>query len=206
MIGIRFRDMSGVLKLKWILILILCISPAESPARAQNYQNWYPNGINLPAGHNYPCAITALPSSLDGIPASDRAFVNHVYAMLLRCVQSKTIMLDSLQDSPISAYQTYYASTTDARSKILAEPVPPGLEPFRNGVVQAIDQQLIFFKKAVQARNDGASVSDCMNFPEGRQASNYLLQAWSVMQAKYPGMSGSLRDSAYHHLCALDLF
>lgn len=152
-------------------------------ARAQT-SNWYPNSIALPSGHAYPCALTALPGNLEGVPPADRTFINHVYAMLLQCVQAKVLMLDALRedDGFGSAYSRYYASTTQARQKIMAEPVPAALTPFRNGVVAAIDQQIQFFSKASQARQRGSSFGEIMNIPEGRQASNYLLQAWSVMQ------------------------
>lgn len=184
-----------------------CSTNTALSARAQT-SNWYPNSIALPSGHAYPCALTALPANLEGVPPGDRTFINHVYAMLLQCVQAKVLMLDALRedDGFGAAYSRYYASTTQARQKIMAEPVPAALTPFRNGVVAAIDQQIQFFSKASQARQRGSSFGEIMNIPEGRQASNYLLQAWSVMQGQYPSLSAAVKDSTYHHLCALDLF
>jgi hypothetical protein len=175
---------------------------------AQNYQNWYPSNIAMPAGHSYPCTLTALPTNLEGVPAGDRAFINHVYAMLLQCVQAKTVMVDTLRaDSGfVQANSVYYAKTTQARQKIMAEAVPNGLQGFRDGVVKAIDQQIQFFAKAAKARANGTSFQEVMGYSEGRDASNLLLQAWGAMPSRYPGMSPAVKDSMYHHLCALDLF
>lgn len=200
----------------WPLCLLLFLSPLASVfalppfALAQgNYQNWYPRDITMPAGHSYPCALTAMPSNLDGIPAADKAFINHIYAMLLQCVQAKTIMVDTLRtdNSGFSqAYSTYSAKTTQARQKIMAEPLPAGLQGFRDGVINALDQQILFFGKASRARTSGKSFQEVMTYSEGRNASNLLIAAWSAMTARYPGLSPAVSDSAYHHLCALDLF
>lgn len=174
-----------------------------------NYQNWYPRDISLPSGHSYPCALTAMPANLEGIPAADRAFINHVYAMLLQCVQAKTVMVDTLRaDSGgfSQAYSSYYAKTTQARQKIMAEPLPAGLQGFRDGVINALDQQILFFGKASRARASGKSFQEVMTYSEGRNASTLLIGAWSAMSARYPGLSPAVSDSAYHHLCALDLF
>ena len=174
-----------------------------------NYQNLYPRDISLPSGHSYPCALTAMPANLEGIPAADRAFINHVYAMLLQCVQAKTVMVDTLRaDSGgfSQAYSSYYAKTTQARQKILAEPLPAGLQGFRDGVINALDQQILFFGKASRARTSGKSFQEIMSYSEGRNASSLLIGAWSAMSARYPGLSPAVSDSAYHHLCALDLF
>mgnify|MGYP000042662662 CR=1 FL=1 len=199
-------------KIKKLVVLsaILLIPQAVRAQGSNNYQNWYPQSIALPSGHSYPCALTALPSNLEGVPAPERAFINHIYAMLLQCVQAKTIMIDSLRrDSAggfTQSYGTYYAKTTQARQKIMAEPVPGGLQGFRDGVVSAIDQQILFFGKASRARSAGKSFQEIIGYPEGRTASSLLIQAWGAMQSRYPNLSAPVKDSAYHHLCALDLF
>lgn len=129
--------------------------------------------------------------------------------MLLKCCQAKLVMIDELMKDDgaySSTYAKYSADTTAARLKIATEPVPKGLEKFRNSVLSAIDQQMQFFNKAVTARQQGQSAPAVLAIPEGRLASSMLLTAWSEMQAHYPSMSPSVKDSTYHHLCALDLF
>ncbi|HMY04484.1 MAG TPA: hypothetical protein PKA48_14060, partial [Candidatus Obscuribacter sp.] len=68
-------------------------SPVRATGSGSTFVNWYPSSITLPQGMSYPCALTPLPTSLPGIPAGDRNYINHVYTMLLKCVQAKTIML-----------------------------------------------------------------------------------------------------------------
>jgi hypothetical protein len=191
------------------LLAITLLASTASETFGQSYQNWYPSSIALPQGHSYPCALTGLPTNLEGIPAGDRRFINHVYALLLQCVQAKTIMIDCLMTENgafSSSYSRYYAQTAQARQKIMAEPVPANLQAFRDNTVNALDTQIRFFARASQARSKGTSYQEVIAYPEGRQASGLLMAAWSAMQSQYPSMAGKVKDSTYHHLCALDLF
>lgn len=210
MLRAKFSKLQIASLIKPVIMPLLALVFLPPWALAQgNYQNWYPRDISLPSGHSYPCALTAMPANLEGIPAADRAFINHVYAMLLQCVQAKTVMVDTLRaDSGgfSQAYSSYYAKTTQARQKIMAEPLPSGLQGFRDGVINALDQQILFFGKASRARASGKSFQEVMTYSEGRNASTLLIGAWSAMSARYPGLSPAVSDSAYHHLCALDLF
>lgn len=187
------------------LIGMLCFS---SGARAQNYQNWYPRDITPPSGYQYPCALTALPDNLAGIPATDRQFINHVYTMILKALQAKMVMLSALNGSSgfSSAYANYYSQIAAQRAKIMAEPTPSGLETFKAQVVSAIDNQCSFFDKAQKMRQQGSSFETVMQVPEGRTASQMLMAAWNEMAKRYPSWSPEVKDSIYHHLCALDLF
>ena len=109
-------------------------------------------------GLNYPCALTPLPTALPGIPAGDRNYINHVYSMLLKCVQAKTIMLSKLKRGEAnSAYTRYYAETYKALETIRNEPTPAGLESFRNQVMTAITTQVNFFSKATKASSSASS-------------------------------------------------
>lgn len=192
------------------LLSILAAAMLTLPAAAQPAStDWYPASITPPAGHRYPCALTALPKDLTGIPAADKLFVNHVYAMLLKCLQAKLVLIDTLNQDKQNygrAYSAYCSDTLAARKRIAAEPAPKGLETFKTTVLKAIDTQMQFFTKGVDARNGGKTAQDVWAIPEGRQASSLLISAWGQMEARYPQMSPTVRDSTYHHLCALDLF
>lgn len=197
------------LSLVSIAIFLAEGSFGAASAQSSTYQDWYPTSISAPAGHTYPCALTALPKDLTGIPDGDKRFINHVYAMLLKCCQAKLVMIDELMKDNgaySTTYAKYYADTAAARQKIATEPVPKGLESFRNSVLSAVDQQVQFFNKAVTARQQGQSAQQVLAIPEGRAASSMLFAAWSEMQTRYPSMSAPVKDSTYHHLCALDLF
>lgn len=177
-------------------------------AQAQTYENWYPSNISPPSGYQYPCALTALPADLTGIPTGDKKFINHVYSLILKALQAKMVMLSALNGSSgfANAYSVYYAAIAAQRAKIVAEPAPGGLEGFKAQVISAIDNQAMFFSKAQKMRQQGTSFQDVMQVPEGKTASQMLMAAWGEMAKRYPSWSPQVKDSIYHHLCALDLF
>ena len=100
----------------------------------------------------------------------------------------------------------YVATIDDARQAIEAEPVPPGLKAFHGKLLEALTLQQTFFTKAVEASDDGQPWEAVIAIPEGKQASSLLINAWGDMQRRYPGWTPAVKDSVYHHLCALDLF
>lgn len=171
-------------------------------------QDDYPADITPPPGTRYPCALTALPRGLPGIPETDRAFINHSYSRILRATQAKLVLLNALeQQRDTSARLLRYQETIEALlARQAAEPVPGGLEPFQQDVLTALQLQRNFFFKAQAERERGDSMDDVNRIPEGRQASARLVAAWGRMQARYPGWPSGTRESIYHHLCALDLF
>lgn len=171
-------------------------------------QDDYPADITPPPGTRYPCALTALPRGLPGIPEADRAFINHSYSRILKATQAKLVLLSALeQQRETSARLLRYLETTEgllARQR--TEEVPAGLEPFQQDVLGALELQRTFFSKAEAERERGGSMDDVYRIPEGRLASARLIAAWGRMRARYPGWPSETRESIYHHLCALDLF
>ena len=172
------------------------------------YDDWYPGDITPPTGTQYPCALTALPRDLPGVPATDRRFINHVYSMILRATQAKLVLLRALgaTEGLQEPLERYLSATEEAKERIAAEPVPAGLDAFANDVRAAIEKQQSFFRAAVESRSRGAEWNELFQQADGRAASQRLISAWSRMQQRYPQWSPELRESVYHHLCALDLF
>lgn len=183
-------------------VLLLLAAPAASA------QDAYPADITPPPGTRYPCALTALPRGLPGIPETDRAFINRSYARVLRATQAKLVLLQALEERrEIGARLVRYRETTDGlRARQQGDSVPAGLEPFQQDLVAAFELQQAFFSKARALRELGRGMDEVYRIPEGRQASSRLIAAWSRMQTRYPGWPPETRDSIYHHLCALDLF
>jgi len=171
-------------------------------------QDDYPADITPPPGTRYPCALTALPQGLPGIPETDRAFINRSYARILKATQAKLVLLNALeQQREMRARLLRYLETTEgllARQR--TEEVPAGLEPFQQDVLGALELQRTFFSKAEAERERDGSMDDVYRIPEGRLASSRLIAAWGRMRARYPGWPSETRESIYHHLCALDLF
>ncbi len=179
-------------------------------AAAPGAGNWYPVDITPPPGTHYPCALTALPPDLPGIPAAERQLINHVYSMVLKATQAKLVLLAALEKGQRGLEPQlagYLRATDEALGKIQGEPTPAGLEPFKGNVTNAIELQRAFFRKAVPARGQGTPYQDLFRYPEARQASRLLLGAWSKMNQRYHGAwTPATKDSIYHHLCALDFF
>ena len=178
---------------------------AEPPAAAEDV---YPADITPPAGTQYPCALTALPRALPGIPEADRAYVNRTYARVLRATQAKLVLLRALEEArDLPAAHARYEETTRAlAARLRAEAAPDGLAAFQEDVAQALALQQTFFARAVPLRQAGRGMPEVYQIPEGRTASARLISAWGRMQARYPSWSAETRDSIFHHLCALDLF
>jgi hypothetical protein len=171
-------------------------------------QDAYPPDITPPAGTQYPCALTALPRGLPGIPEPDRDYINRTYARILRATQAKLVLLKALEerqdlDARLARYVSALAPLVQRQRD---DRVPAGLEPFQGDVLSALGLQQAFFSKAVPLRAGGGGMDAAYRIAEGRQASTRLIAAWSRMQARYPAWPAETRDSVYHHLCALDLF
>ena len=171
-------------------------------------QDAYPTDITPPPGTRYPCALTALPRGLPGIPEADRAYVNHTYARLLRATQAKLVLLKAIEEARgiEPALARYRDTTRGLAARQGSEAVPVGLVPFQADVLGALELQQIFFAKGAALRQVGHGMDAVYGVLEGREASARLIVAWSRMQGRYPGWPPATRDSIYHHLCALDLF
>jgi len=188
-----------------LALLAFLLSAAGSAAPAQDS---YPADIAPPPGTRYPCALTALPPGLPGVPPADRAFVNRTYSRVLRATQAKLLLLKSLDERQgmSDALARYLGETEALAGRQKADAVPEGLGPFQKDVLAALELQQAFFRKALPLREAGRGMDAAYQMPEGRQASARLVAAFGQMQARYPSWSAETRDSIYHHLCALDLF
>jgi hypothetical protein len=175
---------------------------------AASYESWYPKDITPPAGVVYHCNLTPLPPDLNGITDGDKAFINHVYSMVLRMIQYKEYLLSAMQrrKNVDKAYELYLAATKQSLDKIRQEPAPKGLNQFKEDVIAAGNLQMQFFSKAVEECKTGKSMEEIYKIPEGKQASSKLFSAWGAMSARYQSWPANTKDSVYHHLCALDLF
>lgn len=191
-----------------VLALLLAGNAAGQPTNLPAHEDWYPRDITPPAGTRYPCALTALPRSLPGIPETDRRYVNHVYALLLRATQAKLVLLAAMEAPRdlTSAHAAYGRKLAEIAARLAEEPVPAGLAAFHADVGAALELQVQFFAAAVPARAAGRPLADVFAIPAGRAASARLIAAWGRMQARYPTWPAETRDSIFHHLCALDLF
>jgi hypothetical protein len=190
--------------------LALTAAGETAPATTMDFAaDTYPVDIAPPAGLQYPCAIEALPREPVGIPAADRAYINHAYTRILRATQAKLLVLDALFNHTTripAATERYQATTAALLARQRGEPPPEGLAPFRDDVVAALELQRAFFAKAAPLRSGGAGMDAVFALAEGHEASARLQAAWGRMASRYPTWDAATKDSIYHHLCALDLF
>lgn len=168
----------------------------------------YPQDITPPPGTKYPCALTALPKGLPGIPEEERAYINRTYARILRATQTKLVLLKAMQERAkiADAHRDYGAATDKLLSALRGDVPPRGLEGFHADVIGAVELQRRFFAKGTKMRESGSSMRDVFAVSEGREASSRLIAAWNAMQSRYGEWPAQTKDSIYHHLCALDLF
>lgn len=203
---------------------------ADDLAEPEPFENWYPESITPPPGTKYPCALDKhpLPLELPGIPNRDRRFVNHVFSQVLEATWAKLKVYKALggpdQATGLAAYDQ---ATAAALTKIKAEPIPAGLEPFHRDVVKAIELQRAFFQLAgkkmaafrTSVRADRPATEQeaqrrwkeawngVHRIPQGKQASGLLLGTYNMLKRRYgKHWPRAMERSVYHHLCALDLF
>jgi hypothetical protein len=193
-----------------LMVPCLASAAAVGPAtdEAAGHADAYPSDITPPAGTQYPCALTALPRELPGIPEPERAYINRTYTIVLRATQAKLLLLKALEEGHELnvALARYQDRTRQLALRLGGEPPPAGLAAFQQDVQQALALQQAFFAEAVPQRGAGKSMAEVYRIPQGRQASARLISAWGRMQSRYRTWSPETRDSIYHHLCALDLF
>ena len=203
--NVRFEISQMSPSRKYILSAALMASAMQAPALADS---WYPKTAEPYPGTTFHCALTALPADQPGINSTDREFFDHSCAVLLRCAQEKELMLTALSDNKgAQALARYERATKEQLDRLKTVVAPAGLESFKSDVDGAISLQMLFFQKAVKARQDGTDMKGAMAIPEGREASQKLFAAWDVFQKRYLIFwGGSTKDCIYHHLCAYDLF
>ncbi len=179
----------------------------EDAAPATAYDDRYPDRISAPPGTSYPCAVTALPKSLDGIPPSHRGAINHAYALIIEAVHERLKVHAALWRNDRGALESYLGSTRAIERKFREEPAPRSLEPFKEDVLAALKLQMEFYQGAFGRRAQGATAeAACSGTPQGREGSGRLQAAWGKMQARYPKWSPAVKDAIFHHLCALDVY
>lgn len=187
------------------LAIVLVVGCGAGGEASGAFEDWYPEDVSAPPGTRYPCALTAMPRDLPGIPAADRAFVNHVYSLVLDATRAKLELQRDLERDGAAAFRDYEARVAAIGERLDSEPTPEGLERFRDDVAAAVRLQREAFAAAVGESPSGAGRAVFAR-PEAREASRRLIRAWGAMRGRYPEAPAELRDSAYHHLCALDLF
>jgi hypothetical protein len=125
----------------------------SSPVAARTDGEDYPADITPPPGTQYPCALTALPRGLPGIPEADRAYINRTYALILRATQAKLVVLKALErkEDLAGALARYEAIMRSLEERLRSDTPPGGLGAFQEDVQAAFALQRAFFAKAAES-------------------------------------------------------
>lgn len=62
-------------------LALLGLAAVRAGADADDADAVYPQDVSPPPGTRYPCALTALPRALPGIPEPERGYINRVYSI-----------------------------------------------------------------------------------------------------------------------------
>jgi hypothetical protein len=202
-----FEDSVQMLMKRSQVVAVLALFAFCQLAATAQFLNWYPSNTAPPPGTKYSHELVPLPGSLPGVPHSEKMFIDHVFAMVLRMVQSKTMMMDALQSGKNldRVYQKYYSETVAARRKIEEEKTPVGMADFKRYLLEGTELQMMFFPKAVSMRASGSTMNFIIKMREAHRASSKLFNAWNQLCKHYPKWSPQLKTSMYSHIEALDV-
>ncbi len=192
-----------------LLLALAACDPiaAENEAPGRIFADWYPDDTSPPRGTAYPCAFSPLPKSLEGIPPSHHEYVNHAAGLLVKCIHQRLIVHKGLAEGSEPVLATYLEVMRTTRDLLARETPPASLRGFHDDLVAAIDLQVKSYPEAFAARQQGKEVADALRAAPGfGQASARLHAAWTKLEQRYPGWSPAVKDSLYHHLCALDIY
>ena len=191
------------------LVLLSGCDPvaSEDSAPGAIFADWYPANTSPPAGTAYPCAFTPMPKTLDGIPPSHHRFLNHVCSLLVKAIHQRLLAHQALAAGNGAGLETYLAATRELQKKIRDEEAPSSMRAFRDDLVAGLEGEMTAYGAAFAARRSGNEAIQALGAaPGGREASGRLISAWQKMEARYPKWTPDVKNSLYHHLCALDIF
>lgn len=189
------------------------IQAAQKPTEKQVVKNrvthrrMYPGDQAPPEGTAYACPLTPLPDILSGIPATDVQFIDAIYALILKAIYEKLLLIKALESSQQqTVLAKYLANSTDLQSEIAMIQAPNvNMKAFKESMLRVLSLQRTFFKKLI-AQDSTEPVSEKMKrIPERKEISATLKAAWKLTRKTYPNISSAVRDSLFNHLCALDI-
>ena len=192
---------------KKVASLTFLLTSSFIPAWCASDSTWYPNAATPYPGTSFHCTVTPLPKGLPGIPSTDTLFIDHCFAVVLKCAQEKELMMKAIGDNKaFSGNDRFRAKVQSELTRLQGLSIPTGLENFESDIEQALNLQITFFDKASKQSASGASLDQVLTIPEGKEASQKLFAAWDELQKRYTSWNPATKDSIYHHFQALDLY
>ena len=167
----------------------------------------YPGNNAPPEGIVYSCPLTPLPAVLSGIPDTDVQFIDLTYALILKAIHEKLMLMKALGSTQQkTALAKYINNSTRLQSDITRiQTTNKNMKAFKESIVRVLALQRTFFKKLIALDNKYPVSKKMKRVPERKEISATLKEAWKLTRATYPNISSAVRDSLFNHLCALDI-
>ncbi|WP_372365989.1 peroxiredoxin family protein [Candidatus Uabimicrobium sp. HlEnr_7] len=168
----------------------------------QAFYDIYPRNTDAPQGTKYPCAFSPLPSHLKGVPQQHHTFVAKFFAQIVKAIHARLKIHETLYNRDLSRkkrlkeYQKQLKVIVQNLKRINAP--DKKLQKIPEDIVSA----LLFQEKAYISFVETGTFSKA----KGKAGSKILLKNWQQISKYYKKMNPDVKNSVYHHLCALDIY
>ncbi|MBL4846196.1 MAG: hypothetical protein JKY65_11765 [Planctomycetes bacterium] len=191
--------------------------PRATPAGPIAKLTIYPATIAPPEGQQWPVKIQPLPPALVGVPSGDREYIEIVFTVLLEATDAKIRLLHAIKrtqegktlvdggrPAKIKDKVRRYRSTTTLLQERLGQLNPSSkLEAFHQSLLEALGQQLLFFKATMKNRVAWSKMPELASAKRSR----YLtVRAWTQLKGAFPKLDAAATASFKSHLDALRLY
>ncbi|BBM86474.1 hypothetical protein [Candidatus Uabimicrobium amorphum] len=168
----------------------------------QAFYEIYPRNTDAPKGTKYPCAFAPLPSHLKGIPPPHRIFVTKFFAHVVEAIHTRLKMHQVFYDTKMNRRAELKTYHTELQKVIAAlqklEAPHEKLQKLPGEIVKALLLQQKAYTTLVETGKFAQQ--------DARAGSRILLNSWQQVSRYYSKMNPEVKNAAYHHLCALDVY
>ena len=150
------------------------------------------------------------------MPSSDRIYIETAFTLVLEAIDAKIRLLHAIkrsqegqplvdggQEVSLKEKVRRYRAKTETLQERLAQLRPPvTLAPFHKSLEEALGQQLLFFKAALEHKVAWAKMPDLAS---AKRSSYLLVRAYTQLKKAYPQLGPATDASFKSHLEALRL-
>jgi hypothetical protein len=137
----------------------------------------------------------------------DTKYLEHLFFVTDMAMRLRVVMLNNFRKGNISGLKYYEGEITSLLSSFEMVETPELLIPVQKDVVEAINDQKMFFKSWAKLAGtpEFLTIMKTMtNEPLVFSSHQKLIRAYKGLIDAYPGESGYNQKAFYAHLCALD--
>lgn len=137
-------------------------------------------------------------------PEVEAQYLHDLFTLTDEAMRIRVMLLGKLyhdHDVDMPHYSVVYTSLL---SKVAALQPPEKALPAQSLIVEAIEEQHLFFKKWSNAGQNNAEFKQYHKNELVRSAHKKLLNAYNILMRVYPKETAHNRQAFFDHLCALD--